>query len=278
MSLSKKHLVLLVILSFMSKAYCRSNIQSIKHFYLANKNAFNKTAACLLCATLFYYVFINNRSHNTLQKKYLSYEGLFCKTNITFVNESVLYAVEKDTSKHMIIQNAANSSLSHGAGVAAAIDKKFSGFKNASEEYIKQNGSLDEQKSCIVKSGIDNIDIINTVGPSREVGFREKLINSQKNALQLIIDGKYENTYLVPVSISIYKPEAISEEKILLYNIMGILYALNASDDVKNLKNIYFCIFKEKEFQAFEQYFKDYCTNQTIDLKALYKKFEVTGE
>ncbi|KLO22782.1 Appr-1-p processing protein [Marinitoga sp. 1197] len=127
------------------------------------------------------------------------------------INNIVLKIIMGDLTKEKVdaIVNAANSYLSHGGGVAAAI-VKAGGYQiqKESDEYIKNNGIIKTGEVAVTKAGSLPVKyVIHTVGPVWHGGNdnEEKLLyNSVFNSFKKADEMKLSSISLPAISSGIF--------------------------------------------------------------------------
>nr|WMT59559.1 ORF1ab polyprotein [Horseshoe bat sarbecovirus] len=86
---------------------------------------------------------------------------------------------EAKTANPMVIVNAANIHLKHGGGVAGALNRATNGaMQKESDDYIKQNGSLQVGGSCLLSGHNLANKCLHVVGPNLNAGEDARLLKA----------------------------------------------------------------------------------------------------
>nr|UUX91031.1 ORF1a polyprotein [Alphacoronavirus sp.] len=116
--------------------------------------------------------------------------------------------------EHDFVVNAANENLSHGGGVAAAINKLTNGLlQTLSDHYVKKNGKIKVGHGVMLHCGKENV--LNVVGPRKGKHSPQLLEKAYKFVL------KQKGTPLTPLlSVGIFKVP-LQESVTALLNVVG---------------------------------------------------------
>lgn len=148
------------------------------------------------------------------------------------------------------IVNAANSYLSHGGGVAAAISRKGGAIiQKESNEYVKKHGIIKTGEVGVTSGGnLKTKYVIHAVGPVWHGGNENEdklLYNAVYNSLKKAEELKVKSISFPAISAGIFGYPFIKAcEKYLKA-------VLDFSKENSNLKEIRFCFLEKSKADAF---------------------------
>jgi len=162
------------------------------------------------------------------------------------------------------IVNAANSYLSHGGGVAAAIVKK--GGRIIQDESDKI-GFIPVGNAVITTAGVLPCKaVIHVVGPRNgETKENEKLSIAVNNVLKLAQQNGFKSISIPAISTGIFGFPKDKCAKILVEE--SIKFVNNNSDSMKALEVIEFCIYDDETLEQFKLVFNTLSRRDNVSSK-----------
>ena len=171
--------------------------------------------------------------------------------NITPYLKLSVYVIKFENLKNIdVLVNAANGSLSHGAGIAQAIALKAGPqFVKDGNEYIEENGNIPVSQNYIMKSyKLSQFKVImNAVGPIWSTNKTPKanstiLYETILNILNTVNDYRYGSVAIPAISSQIFKfPELICSAMYVkgFYDFAATIYP-STSKTPHTIKHIHF--------------------------------------
>jgi O-acetyl-ADP-ribose deacetylase (regulator of RNase III) len=185
---------------------------------------------------------------------------------ILIANKTKLSLFKGDITERNVdaIVNAANSYLSHGGGVAAAIVKK--GGRIIQDESDKI-GFIPVGNAVITTAGVLPCKaVIHVVGPRNgETKENEKLSIAVNNVLKLAQQNGFKSISIPAISTGIFGFPKDKCAKILVEE--SIKFVNNNSDSMKALEVIEFCIYDDETLEQFELVFNALSPRDNVSSK-----------
>ena len=185
---------------------------------------------------------------------------------ILIANKTKLSLFKGDITKRNVdaIVNAANSYLSHGGGVAAAIVKK--GDRIIQDESDKI-GYIPVGNAVITTAGLLPCKaVIHVVGPRNgETKENEKLSMAVNNVLKLAQQNGFKSISIPAISTGIFRFPKDKCAKILVEE--SIKFVNNNSDSMKALEVIEFCIYDDETLEQIKLVFNTLSRRDNVSSK-----------